>query len=279
MKKPKIYLAGETNEQNYRDLVKKQFNLLLDFIDPFESVDHDRSPDSIVKQDMKLIDKCDLFLAYVNTKSFGTVMEIKYAYDNLKPVYVITTPEYSKDFWLSTHSTKTFFDIDTCLTDIFNYFRISYKKSEQNINKLETRGGKMDKKDGTFEGVNTNLIAKNHSPLIIRKYNIIHGWPLYIALICDYDLSDLDVVVNKVVNRCKENDLVTNNIQKMRNVTGVISGHLIDYYNGKKENCVEGVAVTLYIDKLMINNYFGDFMNHAQCRNEHLQLLNMMTQI
>ena len=49
--------------------------------------------------------------------------------------------------------------------------------------------------------VNTNLISKHYSPMIVRKYNIVKGWPLYIGLICDEDLSDLDHIVNGVIDK------------------------------------------------------------------------------
>jgi flagellar biosynthesis/type III secretory pathway protein FliH len=66
--------------------------------------------------------------------------------------------------------------------------------------KMEAK--KNVKKDGTFEGVNTNLISKNFSPMIIRKYNAVNGWPTYIGIIADCDLSDLDDVFNKAIDVC-----------------------------------------------------------------------------
>jgi hypothetical protein len=65
----------------------------------------------------------------------------------------------------------------------------------------------------------------------------------------------------------------------MRNVTGILSESLSIHYNSKKDNCVEGIAITLYIDKTYIQNFTGDFMSHGQCRLEYVSALNMMTQI
>jgi len=128
---------------------------------------------------------------------------------------------------------------------------------------------------------NTNLISKNYSPMFIRKYNStsLNNWPLYISMICDEDVSDIDSVINGALKAFSEAGLVGNNLQSMRNLTGIISETLSKYYNNKKENCVEGIAVTLYIDKAYIQNFTGDFMNHAQCRSEYTSALNMMTQI
>jgi hypothetical protein len=126
---------------------------------------------------------------------------------------------------------------------------------------------------------NTNLISKNYSPLFIRKYNIINGWPLYISMLCDEDISDLDHVVNDIIKVCNDNGMLNNNIQNMRNFTGILSESLMIYYNKKKENCVEGIAILLAIDKLMISNLYGDFMNHTMCRNEFYSILNMMPHI
>lgn len=126
---------------------------------------------------------------------------------------------------------------------------------------------------------NTNLISKHYSPLTIRKYNLVNGWPCWIGLIIDEDLSDLDMVVNKAYKACKEAGMVCNNIQQIRNITGIISETITEHYNNKKENCVEGVAITLYTDKNYVQNFMGDFMNHLSCRNEYGFALSMLPHI
>lgn len=133
----------------------------------------------------------------------------------------------------------------------------------------------------TDELCNTNLISKNYSPMFIRKFNAsqLSNWPLYVSMICDEDVSDIDQVVNGVLIACHQMDMLGNNLQQMRNFTGILSETLSKYYNGKKENCVEGIAITLYIDKAYIQNFTGDYMNHAQCRAEYTAALRMMTQI
>lgn len=140
------------------------------------------------------------------------------------------------------------------------------------------KGGRMGINDDLC---NTNLISKDYSPMFIRKFNAkcLHNWPLYVSMICDEDVSDIDKVVNGALKAADEAGLLGNNLQSMRNLTGIVSETLSTWYDNKKENCVEGIAVTLYIDKAYIQSLSGDFMNHAQCRSEYTQALMMMTQI
>lgn len=131
------------------------------------------------------------------------------------------------------------------------------------------------------KSTNTNLISKNYSPMIIRKYNLssLNCWPMWIGLIIDEDLTDLDFVVNGVVAACDEAKLICNNIQQLRNVTGIISETIKNYYDLIKKNCVEGIAIALYTDKTYIQNFTGDFMNHTSCRIEWGAALAMMPHI
>lgn len=115
----------------------------------------------------------------------------------------------------------------------------------------------------------TKLVEKNYSPLIIRKYTK-WGFPLFVALITDDDLSDLD---EKVLNFFKDEREVKN-VQDARNICGALSDYLIKCYPK-----TEGVAVVAYFDKLMVSSLWGDFMNHTPCRLELYTLLIMMTNI
>lgn len=115
----------------------------------------------------------------------------------------------------------------------------------------------------------TKLIDKHHSPLVIRKYT--HwGFPIYVALITDDDLSDLDQVIKGLMEDYGINWV--NDIQKLRNLAGAMTEHLNTFY-GKSE----GVAVIFYVDKMFISSLHGDFMNHTSCRIELYSLLNMST--
>lgn len=153
---------------------------------------------------------------------------------------------------------------------------VVYIKAKQLINERQLSGSRMGINDDL---TNTNLISKHYSPLTIRKYNLVNGWPCWIGLIVDEDLSDLDVVVNNAYRACKDAGMICNNLQQIRNVTGIFSEVITSHYNGKKENCVEGVAITLYVDKAYIQNYMGDFMNHLSCRLEYGLALSMLPHI
>jgi hypothetical protein len=121
-------------------------------------------------------------------------------------------------------------------------------------------------KDKTF----TKLVDKQHSPLVIRKYT--HwGFPIYVGLIADQDLTNLDKKVVKFMKKFKKKNWV-NNIQTLRNLAGAMTDYLNDSYD-----TAEGVAVVFYVDKCFISSLYGDFMNHESCRIEFYGLLNMST--
>ena len=136
---------------------------------------------------------------------------------------------------------------------------------------------------GVFNNVNTNLTMKHFSPLLIRKYNIIKGWPMYVGIICDCSLSDLDQVINDAVDVFTElgtlDGEIGNDLQAMRNFTGIVSQFIQDHYNTIKKNSVEGIGILLYVDKCAIANMYGDMMNHGQCRAEFYSILNMLPHI
>lgn len=132
-----------------------------------------------------------------------------------------------------------------------------------------------DKNIALPEGVNTRLLHKNYSPLIVRKYQM-RGWPMFVSLICDWSLSDLDMVVNKAQSDFGE---IGDDIQEIRNFCGFLSDRLVSHYNGQKENCVEGVAVIWYVDKCFVSSCYGDLMTHTKCAIELYGILNMMPHI
>jgi hypothetical protein len=116
----------------------------------------------------------------------------------------------------------------------------------------------------------TKLVDKHHSPLIIRKYT--HwGFPIYIAMITDDDLSGLDDLIVGFMESNKSQGWV-NNIQTLRNLAGTLTEYLNDYYNKS-----EGVGVIFYVDKMFVSSLHGDFMNHTSCRIELYTLLQMST--
>ena len=116
----------------------------------------------------------------------------------------------------------------------------------------------------------TKLVDKHYSPLVIRKFT--HwGFPIYIGMITDDDLSKLDKKVVKFMKKNVKKNWV-NNIQTLRNLAGALTEHLNNAYEK-----AEGVAVVFYVDKMFISSLHGDFMNHASCRIEFYGLLQMST--
>lgn len=125
------------------------------------------------------------------------------------------------------------------------------------------------------ESVNTRLLNKNYSPLIVRKYQF-KGWPMFVSLICDADLSDLDQVVNAAEQAHGE---IKEDIQSVRNWCGFLSDYIVEHYNKVKANCIEGVAVLWYVDKCFISSLYGDFMVHASCKAELFAIINTLPHI
>lgn len=137
-------------------------------------------------------------------------------------------------------------------------------------------------KDGRYglkdNKVATKLLDKNFSPMIIRKYTRI-GFPLYVHMICDASLDDLDTVVHDCIDFCKKNNILQNSIQSLRNFTGILSETINEHYDKKKRGCVESLGIIFYADKMIISSLQGDCMNHESCRQEMYDCLNLMTKI
>ncbi len=124
----------------------------------------------------------------------------------------------------------------------------------------------------------TRLLDKNWSPLIVRKYQY-EGWPLFISLICDANLNDLDKTVYDIAAKAKELGFVNGTIQGGRNFCGYMSDQLKEHYDSVKRGCVEGIAVLWYIDKCFISSLYGDFMVHASCKQELFLIINTLPHI
>lgn len=116
----KIYLAGnikdnEKEAESWRRKLKAQFpfNLIL-FIDPLERNRINKSfkidfyrPNEIVRLDKQDILNSDIVLAKVDKPTFGTAMEICFAYENKIPVILVSKIEDMSP-WLKYHVDKIF---------------------------------------------------------------------------------------------------------------------------------------------------------------------------
>lgn len=118
----------------------------------------------------------------------------------------------------------------------------------------------------------TALTEKAWSPFVMRKVTTF-GFPIYVALITDDNLNDLDKTIHAAVHE-KIAWWKNNNLQDKRNLAGYLSEVLCHHYKR-----VEGCAVILFIDKSVISSLFGDFMNHGMCRSELYSLLLMSTAV
>jgi hypothetical protein len=124
----------------------------------------------------------------------------------------------------------------------------------------------------------TRLFDKNWSPLIVRKYQM-NGWPLFIGIICDANLNDLDKLVYEITDKAEENGFMDGSIQGVRNYCGFLNDEIVNHYNKIKRGCAEGVIVCWYVDKMFCSSAFGDLMTHEKCAAEFYSILNMMPHI
>jgi hypothetical protein len=124
----------------------------------------------------------------------------------------------------------------------------------------------------------TRLLDKNWSPLIVRKYQM-EGWPMFIGIICDANLNDLDEYVYEIMDEAEENDFVDGSIQGVRNTCGLLGDRLVEKYNQKKRGVAEGVIVCWYVDKMFCSSAYGDFMTHNKCAMEFYQIINTLPHI
>lgn len=127
----RVYLAGHTIEEDYRLTCHVRYGKKLDLVDPLKLVEYnwneikEKFKDNFdiyaVRRDKKLILSCDILVAYVLKATFGTVMEMIFAFENGIPVYLIDpTKIVRNDPWVKFHIRKSFNTIDECMRDIIS---------------------------------------------------------------------------------------------------------------------------------------------------------------
>lgn len=135
----KVYLSGYANEEDYRKYAIEKYGEELDLFDPIKEMEGTKFPwfdwnsfraglisidDSIisplVESEKEFIKyNCDVLVAYMVRYSAGTIMEIKHAYENNIPVYIIDpTKKFSRDIWLIYHTNVFFDSIDSCFEQL-----------------------------------------------------------------------------------------------------------------------------------------------------------------
>ena len=133
----------------------------------------------------------------------------------------------------------------------------------------------VDVKD---ENVSTRLLEKHYSPLVIRKYQM-KGWPMFVGIICDQSLSDLDEVVMEAADVADQKGMFRQDIQAVRNFVGFLSDSIISHYDKIKKGCVEGVGILWYVDKCAVSSLWGDMMTHNSCRQEFYFIINTLPHV
>ena len=118
----------------------------------------------------------------------------------------------------------------------------------------------------------TSLSGKNYEPLVIRKYMRPYGFPVFVAMICGDDLTELDHIHDTFAEEMWNKEL--KGIQDLRNYFGEMSQTYVDHF--KK---AEGVAVIAFADKMVISSLWGDLMTHLQCRIELYSLIQTTTNV
>lgn len=130
--KLKVYLGGWAEEKEYRKEVTKKYNDKFILLDPMtishleviEKIGINEYDTYIVRRDKKMILESDILVVYMKVgPTFGSVMEIMFAYNNGIPVYIIDPTEgmkYASNAWVKFHTKKSFSNIDDC----FNYMLV-----------------------------------------------------------------------------------------------------------------------------------------------------------
>jgi hypothetical protein len=105
----------------------------IDLINPFHDVERELDedlhaseagdytsvdPNELVLLDLQALNKCDFVVAFITgQRSYGTLMEIVYAYQAGIPVYIICTNGHEYHPWLRYHATHMFTS-----TEQFEYY-------------------------------------------------------------------------------------------------------------------------------------------------------------
>ena len=136
--KPIIYLSATVTEFEYRKKCIHDYSDDFVFIDPIQNtskiallkddfqgiVDRSvRASDTqvieIVEKDKNDILSSDYMVVYINTPTFGTIMEILYAHEYDIPVYGINpNGKYINDIWFRYHVQNIYESVDECYNAI-----------------------------------------------------------------------------------------------------------------------------------------------------------------
>ena len=134
----KIYLGGPIMDLSFeqastwREEAKKLFyshpNACFKFLDPMRRNFKDselESRNEIVQLDKADIIEADILLVNATKPSWGTAMEIMFAYQHHKVILAFVGEDFSKKTlspWLAYHTTRTFLSMEFAIEYIKKYF-------------------------------------------------------------------------------------------------------------------------------------------------------------
>lgn len=119
-----VYLAGPINgctdaeANDWRSYIKQHVANTLDPMSRDYRGREDESVGEIVELDKLDIRYCDVFLANCPQPSYGTAMEILYAWQQEKPVVVIVPAGKPVSPWIRYHSTSIVHTLDDALREV-----------------------------------------------------------------------------------------------------------------------------------------------------------------
>jgi len=123
----KIYLAGgifnrsDAGAKDWREKAKS--SLHHECLDPmrrdYRGCEH-LNYQFIVEQDKREIDECDALLVHFSHPSVGTSMEILYAWERQKKVYLVNASDKPLSPWLLYHSHVVFNNLDKTIEVLNN---------------------------------------------------------------------------------------------------------------------------------------------------------------
>jgi nucleoside 2-deoxyribosyltransferase len=120
------YLAHPVLSREKTAKFEREFEIRtgIDLVNPFTEVERELNEDlnaseagdyssvdpvELVDKDLAAVLSCDFLVAFVTgQRSYGTIMEICYAYSMNKPVFIICENGHENHPWLVYHSNKIF---------------------------------------------------------------------------------------------------------------------------------------------------------------------------
>jgi nucleoside 2-deoxyribosyltransferase len=128
IEKNRVYLCGRINGCTDDDCKawRENAKLLLasqEVIDPmrrdYRGVESMHVHD-IIKEDKSDIDNSDVLLVWIDEPSFGTAMEIMYAFNERKSIVVVNNIGKALSPWVVGHATKVFYSLEAACEYIDN---------------------------------------------------------------------------------------------------------------------------------------------------------------